>query len=296
MGAVAGAIGCYVVLRGLAFMGDALSHAICPGIAIAFLLGQSIFLGALAFGVVTVVLIALAATNRRVKEDAAIGVLFAGMFALGVVLISSSPHFARDLASFLFGSVLGVTTFDIGLSVAVGVLVLLVLALFHRALLITSFDRAGAAAMGVPVFWLDLLLLLLIALTILVSRSAVGNILVLAMLITPAAAARLLTDRLPVMMALSAALGAGSGFLGLFVSYHHDIAAGGTIVLVATLAFGVVWLAAPTHGFVATRVWARRRAAGARSVDARGVDSMSTDPTQGITAREPRTIGEGCHE
>ena len=274
MGAVTGAIGSYVVLRGFAFMGDALSHAIFPGIALAFLLGRSIFLGALAFGVLTVVLIAIAATNRRVKEDSAIGVLFAGMFALGVVLISSSPHFARDLASFLFGNVLGVTTFDIGLSIVVGVGVLLLLAVFHRALLITSFDRAGAAAMGVPVFWLDLLLLLLIALTIVVSLSAVGNILVLAMLITPAAAARLLTDRLPVMMGLSAAIGSGSGVLGLFFSYHHDLAAGGTIVLVATLAFGVVWLGAPTHGFVATRVWARRRAAAVRSGDANRTESI----------------------
>jgi manganese/iron transport system permease protein len=296
MGAVTGIVGCYVVLRGLAFMGDALSHAIFPGIAIAFLLGQSIFLGALAFGVLTVVLIAIAATNRRVREDSAIGVLFAGMFALGVVLISSSPHFARDLASFLFGNVLGVTPFDIGLSVAVGALVLVLLALFHRALLVTSFDRAGAAAMGVPVFWLDLLLLLLIALTIVVSLSAVGNILVLAMLITPAATARLLTDRLSLMMGLSAALGAGSGLLGLFVSYHHDVAAGGTIVLVATFAFGIVWLVAPTHGFLATRLWARRRAAGRRSAEAHGVASMSTDHPPGITARDPRPIGEGHHE
>jgi manganese/iron transport system permease protein len=296
MGAMTGTIGCYVVLRGLAFMGDALAHAIFPGIAIAFLLGQSIFLGALAFGVLTVLLIAIAATNRRVKEDSAIGVLFAGMFALGVVLISSSPHFARDLASFLFGNVLGVTAFDIGLSVAVAGLVLLLLALFHHALLITSFDRAGAAAMGVPVFWLDLLLLLLIALTIVVSLGAVGNILALAMLITPAAAARLLTDRLPVMMALSAGLGAGSGLLGLFVSYHHDLAAGGTIVLVATIVFGVVWLVAPTHGFLATRPWARRRAARTRSGEARGMASTSTDRPPGITTRDPRPIGEGPHE
>jgi manganese/iron transport system permease protein len=261
MGTVTGAIGCYVVLRGLAFMGDALSHAIFPGIAIAFLLGRNVLLGALAFGMLTAVLIAIAATNRRVKEDSAIGVLFAGMFALGVVLISSSRHFARDLASFLFGNVLGVTAFDIALSLGVGAIVLLLLGLFHRELLMTSFDRAGAQAMGVRVFWLDLLLLLLVSLTIVVSLSAVGNILVLAMLITPAAAARLLTDRLPVMMAWSAGIGAGSGLLGLIISYHSNVAAGGTIVLVATLAFGVVWLCAPTHGFVATRVWARRLAA-----------------------------------
>jgi manganese/iron transport system permease protein len=286
MGAVTGAIGCYVVLRGLAFMGDALSHAIFPGIALAFLLGHSIFLGALAFAVLTAVLIAIAATNRRVKEDSAIGVLFAGMFALGVVLISSSQHFARDLASFLFGNVLGVTAFDIGLSLGVGAVVLGLLALFYRELLITSFDRAGAAAMGVPVFWLDLLLLLLIALTIVVSLSAVGNILVLAMLITPAAAARLLTDRLPAMMGLSAAIGAGSGVLGLFISYHHDVAAGGTIVLVATLAFGVVWVCAPTHGFLVSRVWARRLAARRASPGSNGVTSANA---QHPTDHAPRS-------
>jgi manganese/iron transport system permease protein len=294
MGSVTGAVGCYVVLRGLAFMGDALSHAIFPGIVLAYLLGQSIFVGALAFAVVTIVLIAVAATNRRVKEDSAIGVLFAGMFALGVVLISSSPHFARDLASFLFGNVLGVTPADIGLSVAVGAVIVLALAAAHRGLLLTSFDRAGAAALGVPVFWLDLLLLFLVALTIVVSLSAVGNVLVLAMLITPALTARLLTDRLPVMMGVSAALGAGSGVVGLFVSFHADVAAGGAIVLVTTLVFGVVWLVAPVHGFLATRRWARRPAPEARPRPGRRAPRMGRRPA--IAADPPPTIAAGPPE
>jgi manganese/iron transport system permease protein len=254
MGAVTGAIGTYIVLRGLSFIGDALSHAIFPGIVIAFLLGKSIFFGALIFGVLTSAGIAVVATNRRVKEDSAIGVLFAGTFALGVVLISSSKNFTRDLASFLFGNVLGVTTHDIWLSAIVGALVIGLMLLFYKELLITSFDRVAAQAMGLPVFWLDLLLLVLISLTIVVSLRAVGNILVVAMLVTPAAAARLLTDRLPVMIGLSALIGALSGVIGLFVSYHNDVAAGGTIVLVATAIFGIVWLLAPNHGFVATRV------------------------------------------
>lgn len=254
MGAVTGLIGTYIVLRGLSFIGDALAHAIFPGIVIAFLLAQSIFIGALIFGVLTSALIAVIATNRRVKEDSAIGVLFAGMFALGIVLISSTNNFARDLASFLFGNVLAVTTTDIWLSAIAGAIVIALILLFYKELLLTSFDRVAAQAMGLPVFWLDLLLLILISLTIVVSLRAVGNILVVAMLITPAATARLLTDRMPVMMVLGASIGAMSGVLGLFISYHQDVAAGGTIVLVATAIFTLVWLFAPAHGFVATRL------------------------------------------
>jgi manganese/iron transport system permease protein len=262
MGAVTGAIGTYVVLRGLSFIGDALSHAIFPGIVIAFLLGASIFWGALIFGVATSGSIAVVATNRRVKEDSAIGVLFAGSFALGIVLISSSRNFTRDLASFLFGNVLGVTNHDILLSAVAGAVVIVLIVLLYKELLIISFDRAAAQAMGLPVFWLDLLLLVLISLTIVVSLRAVGNILVVAMLITPAAAARLLTDRLPVMIVASAAIGAMSGVAGLWISYYNNVAAGGTIVLVATAFFGLVWLFAPNHGFISTRLLRRRLATG----------------------------------
>jgi manganese/iron transport system permease protein len=251
-GAVTGAIGTYVVLRGLSFIGDALSHAIFPGVVLAFLLGRSVFLGALVFGVLTSAAIVVLATSRRVREDSAIGVLFAGTFALGVVLISTTRNFARDLASFLFGNVLGVTIEDIWLSAVVGGVVVLLLALFHKELLMIAFDRVAAEAMGVPVFWLDLLLLVLISLTIVVSLSAVGNILVVAMLVTPAAAARLVTDRVPTMIGLGAAIGVAAGVVGLLASYHADVAAGGTIVLVATTVFGLVWLFAPAHGVLAT--------------------------------------------
>jgi manganese/iron transport system permease protein len=259
MGTVTGAIGTYVVLRGLSFIGDALSHAIFPGVVIAFLLGRSVFLGALAFGLLTSASIVVLATTRRVKEDSAIGVLFAGSFALGVVLISTTRNYSRDLAAFLFGNVLGVTTTDIALSATVGGLVLLLLVLFHKELLLVAFDREAAQAMGVPVFWVNLLLLAMVSLTIVVSLSAVGNILVVAMLVTPAATARLLTDRLPIMLGLSAAIGAVSGVVGLVISYHANLAAGGTIVLVATVLFGLVWLLAPSHGLIASIV-ARRRA------------------------------------
>jgi manganese/iron transport system permease protein len=268
MGAVTGVIGTYIVLRGLSFIGDALSHAIFPGVVLAFLLDRSIFVGALVFGVFTSAAIAVVATNRRVKEDSAIGVLFAGTFALGVVLISSSTNFTRDLTSFLFGNVLSVSTQDIWLSAIVGTIVLVLIVLLYKELLLTSFDRVAAQAMGLPVFWLDLLLLVLISLTIVVSLRAVGNILVVAMLVTPAASARLLTDRLPVMMLLSGAIGAASGVIGLYVSYHQDVAAGGTIVLVATAIFGLAWLLAPDHGVVATRLL-RGRFAGRSEPEAR---------------------------
>ena len=263
MGAVTGAIGTYVVLRGLSFIGDALSHAIFPGIVIAFLLGQGIFFGALIFGVLVSIGIGVVATNQRVKEDSAIGVFFAGSFALGIVLISSSRNFTRDLASFLFGNVLGVTTNDIMLSAIVGAIVVLLIVAFYRELLITSFDRAAAEAMGLPVLVLDLLLLVMISLTIVVSLRAVGNILVLAMLVTPAATARLLTDRLPVMIVLASLTGILSGIVGLYVSYYNDVAAGGTIVLVATGIFALAWLFTPDHGYVMTHLIQRRLAGGA---------------------------------
>jgi len=241
MGAVTGTIGTFVVLRGLSFIGDALSHAIFPGVIIAFLLGASIFWGALLFGVLTSIAIGVVATHQRVKEDSAIGVLFAGTFALGVVLISSSKNFTRDLASFLFGNVLGVTTTDIWLSLGMGALVIVLIGVFYRELLIASFDRVAAQAMGLPVFLLDLLLLVMISLTIVVSLRAVGNILVVAMLVTPAAAARLLADRLLVTISLSSAIGVASG-----------------IVLVATAIFALVWLFAPAHGYIFTNVLHRR--------------------------------------
>ena len=260
MGAVTGTIGTYVVLRGLSFIGDALSHAIFPGVVLAFLIGAGIFWGALVFGILTSAAIAVVATNRRVKEDSAIGVLFVGSFALGIVLISSSKNFTRDLTSFLFGNVLGVTTNDIVLSAVAGVVVILLIVLLYKELLITSFDRAAAQAMGLPVFWLDLLLLVMISLTIVVSLRAVGNILVVAMLVTPAATARLLTDRLPVMMVVSASIGVIAGVTGLYISYWNDVAAGGTIVLVATAIFGLVWIFAPQHGYVTTRLLRRRLA------------------------------------
>ena len=214
MGLTCGLIGTYVVLRGMAFLGDAISHAIFPGVVMAFLLHISFFIGALVFGLITAVSIGALSRNRRVSEDTAIGVLFAGMFALGIVLISTVQGYTANLASFLFGNVLGVSTEDLIASAVIGLIVLVALVLFHKELVLVAFDSEMAEAMGLPVWLVNLGLLLLIALTIVVSLSAVGNILVVAMLVTPAAAARLWTDRLRVMMALSALFGAMAGVAG----------------------------------------------------------------------------------
>ncbi len=250
MGLTCGLIGTYVVLRGMAFLGDAISHAIFPGIVIAYLLQISFFAGALIFGVFTALLIGGVARNRRVSEDTAIGVLFVGMFALGIVLISTVRDYTSNLTQFLFGNVLGVLPEDVWASLVIGLLVLAALVLFHKELLLVAFDEEMAEAMGLPVWVINLGLLILIALTIVVSLRAVGNILVLAMLVTPAAAARLWTERLLVMMGLASLFGALAGFTGLLISYYTDLAAGGTIVLVVTGWFLLSLLIAPRHGYL----------------------------------------------
>jgi manganese/iron transport system permease protein len=240
VGAVCGVLGAFVVLRGLAFMGDALAHAIFPGVVVAYLLKGSLVVGGVLFGLLTALGIGLVARSRRVAEDTAIGILFAGAFALGVVLISTTRSYTRDLASFLFGNILGVSPGDLALIAAVAVIVLTVVALLEKELVLISFDREVAESMGYPVFRLDLLLLVLIALTIVVALQAVGNVLVMALLVTPSATARLLTNRLRPMMALGALIGGLSGLLGLYASYYANVAAGATIVLVATAIFFVV--------------------------------------------------------
>jgi manganese/iron transport system permease protein len=273
MGIICGVIGTYVVLRGMAFIGDALSHAIFPGVVIAFLWGIGFFVGALIFGIITALLIGVVSRNRRVSEDTAIGVLFAGMFALGIVLISGVRGYTADLASFLFGNVLGVSNEDIIASLVIGLIVLVALFLFHKELVLVSFDEDMAEAVGLPVWLINLGLLMLIALTIVVSLQAVGNILVVAMLVTPAAAARLWTDRLRTMMFLSALFGALGGITGLLISFYTDRAAGGTIVLVVTVWFGISLLVAPRHGALSKVL---RPAAREQTADDR---QPATDPT-----------------
>lgn len=259
IGALCGVVGTYVVLRGFAFIGDALAHASFPGVAVAYIAGTNILGGALVAGLLTALLIGFLARHRRVSHDTAIGVLFAGAFALGVMLISRIRSYRKDLASLLFGNLLGVSRTDLIIIVVIGVIVLALVALFYRELLLSAFDPTYAASLGYPTGLLDLLLLGLLTLTIVVGLQAVGNVLVVAMIVTPSAAARLLTDRVPTMMALGALIGAISGAVGLFASYPLDLAPGATIVMTATLLFFLAVLFSPRQGYVTVRLAHRRR-------------------------------------
>ncbi len=258
VGLVCGFVGCFVVLRGLAFIGDALAHTVFPGVVLSYMAGRSILLGAFAFGALTAVSIGVLSRSRRVTEDTAVGVLFAAFFALGVVLISRQSGFKRDLGSLLFGNVLGVSWGDVWATLIIGAIVLIVLMALLKEFTLVAFDATMAKSAGYPVFALDIVLLLLVAATVVASLQTVGNILILALVVTPPATARLLTDRLSHMMVMSAGIAVASGFLGLLISYHADIAAGGTIVLTATAFFVLALAFAPNHGLLSGFLQRRR--------------------------------------
>ncbi|WP_022868832.1 anchored repeat-type ABC transporter permease subunit [Schaalia vaccimaxillae] len=245
---VCGAVGVHVVLRGMAFIGDAVAHSVFPGLGIAFLMSGSLVLGGAVAGIATAVLVALLSQNRRLKEDSVIGVLFVGAFALGVVIIARAPGYAGSLQDFLFGSITGVPASDIPVALGGGVLVLGMLALFHRPIVAVSLDRETARAAGLHVMALDVLLYVAVSLAVVISVQTIGNVLVLALLVTPAATARLLTDRLLTMMWGAPVIGALAGVVGLYLSWSVDVPTGATIVLVLTTFFGLAWLFAPRHG------------------------------------------------
>ena len=258
VGTLCGLIGCFVVLRGLAFIGDALAHAVFPGVVLSYIGGRSILIGAFAFGLITALGIGILSRSRRVSEDSAIGVIFAAFFALGVVIISRQGGFRKDLGSLLFGNILGVSSADVWATLIVAVLVVGIMVALLKEFTLVAFDPTMARAAGYPVFALDILLLLLVSATIVVSLQTVGNILILALIVTPPATARLLTDRLGRMMVASVAIAIASGVLGLFVSYHAATAGGATIVLTATAAFLIALVFAPNHGLLAGAVGKRR--------------------------------------
>jgi manganese/iron transport system permease protein len=266
-GIVCGVVGSYVVLRGMAFIGDAVSHAVFPGVATAFALQANMVIGGAVSGMVTAIGIALLSQNRRLREDTVIGVFYAAAFGLGIVILSTTPGYSGSLESFLFGQILGLSDGDVVTALVTGPILLLVAALVHKELVAVSLDRETAAVAGLPVLVLDLVLYAMVTAAIVISLQAIGNILVMALLIVPAAAARLLTDRLATMMVLAPLLGAGCSTVGLYVSYHRDLAAGGVIVLVATGAFLACWLLAPHHG-LAAKVRARRQASAVLPVEA----------------------------
>lgn len=250
---VCGVVGCYVVLRGMAFIGDAVAHAVFPGLAVAFVLQANLILGGAVAGLITAVLVAVFSQNRRIKEDSIIGVFFVGAFALGIVVMSQAQGYAGSLQQFLFGSIVGIPDSDVYVVGITGLLVLAVLFVIHKELITVSLDRETARGLGLNVLALDLVLYVSVTLAVVISIQTIGNILVLALLITPAATARLLTNRLSVMMVLSPIIGSLGAFVGIYLSWSYDLPAGGTIVLVLTTIFISAWILAPRHGVISRR-------------------------------------------
>jgi len=245
VGIVCALVGTYIVLRGMTFFGDALAHAILPGVAVGYVLGGgaqgATCWGALVTAVRASLGIGAISRNTRLGEDTAIGIIFAGMFALGIAIISSMGSYAVDLTHFLFGNVLGVSTSDLWLTAGLGGLVVVVVLAFYKEFLVLAFDPILAVTLRLPSRFLEYLLLILIAVTIVVSLQTVGIALMVAMLVTPAATALLLTRRVHLMMLLAAFIAALSGVVGLYLSYYIGIASGAAIVLVCTAVFLLVW-------------------------------------------------------
>ncbi len=252
VGVVCAVVGTYVVLRGMAFFGDALAHSILPGVAVGYLVGGGargpLFWWALATAVLASLGIGAISKRTKIREDTATGVIFAGAFALGIALISTARSYTVDLTHFLFGDVLGVSGSDLMLMAIFGGIVLLAVAAFYKEFLVLSFDPVFAATLRLPARFFESLLLVLIAVTIVVSLQTVGVALMVAMLVTPAAAAYLLTKRMLPMMALAAVIAAASGVVGLYLSYYIGIASGAAIVLTCTACFGVVWAVQAVRG------------------------------------------------
>jgi ABC-type Mn2+/Zn2+ transport system permease subunit len=250
---VSAVIGAFVVLKGLAFIGDALAHASFAGVAVSFVFGGSIYLGAVIAAVVTALAIGFVGRRTRLNFDTAIGILFVGAFALGIVIVSRQSNYTVDLFSFVFGSVLGVGRSDLILIAVMAAGVIGLVVAFYKELLFYAYDPDMAAASGVPVGMVHYGLLALIAITAVVALKAVGIVLVVAMLVTPAATAALLVQRVQRMMVVGALLGMISSVIGLYVSYYASVASGASIVLVATAIFTLALLFSPKRGLLVPR-------------------------------------------
>jgi ABC-type Mn2+/Zn2+ transport system permease subunit len=258
VGIVCAVIGVYVVQRGMAFFGDALAHAVLPGVALGYLISggsrETLFWWALGAAVLVALAVGRLSKSAEIREDTAIGILFASMFALGVALISTVRSYTIDLSHFLFGDVLGVSARDLILTVAFGAVILLVIFFFYKEFLVLSFDPVLSATLRLPSGLLNNLLFVLMALTVSVAMQTVGVALMVAMLVTPAATASLLTRRLWQGMLVSAAIGAISAVAGLYLSYYFNIVSGSAIVLTATFIFLLIFLFHPSRGLL----WKRR--------------------------------------
>lgn len=243
VGILCAVMGTYVVLRGMAFLGDAMAHAILPGVAISYLLKGNLLVGAGIAAIIIALSIGFFSRKGTIKEDTAIGIMFAAALSLGVALISSMQTYAVDLSHILFGNVLGVSTSDLWMIAGLSLLIVLTVGLFYKQFLVISFDPVLAATLRLPAELLRNLMLVLLALTVVVSLQTVGVSLAAAMLVTPAATAYLLTRRLWPMMLVSASIGAIASIIGLYISYYFNIVSGSAIVLTATFLFllGFLW-------------------------------------------------------
>jgi manganese/iron transport system permease protein len=257
VGGICAVLSCFLLVKRWALLGDAISHAVLPGVAIAYLLGLPFFVGAVTTGVLTALGISAVERHTRIKEDSAMGIVFTGAFALGFVLVSRIRSKAVDLFHILFGNVLGVSDSDLVLTAVTGAVVLGAVLLLYKELVLWTFDPVAAAAMGLPTAVLHYTLMFLLALTIVASLQTVGIVLVVAMLITPGAVAFLLTDRMSRMLGVAVGVGVVSTVTGLFLSYHLNVASGATMVLVASVLFVAAVLVGPREGVVWE--WLRRR-------------------------------------
>jgi ABC-type Mn2+/Zn2+ transport system permease subunit len=255
IGIVSGVVGCFIILRGMSLMGDAISHAVLPGVALSYLLGINFFIGAIFFGLLSSVIITFIKNNSTIKGDTAIGITFSSFLALGVILIGVANS-STDLFHILFGNILAVQDLDKWLTLGVSTLVLALILLFFKELLITSFDPTMAKAIGMNVSFYHYLLMILLTLVSVTAMQSVGTILIVALLITPAATAYLYTNSLKRMMILSSTLGAISSVLGLFIGYSFNIAAGSSIVLTSAVLFVGGFLTSPKQDFI--RKWIKK--------------------------------------
>ncbi|MCT0078354.1 metal ABC transporter permease [Lactococcus lactis] len=253
IGVVSGAVGCFIILRGMSLMGDAISHAVLPGVAISYILGINFFVGAIIFGLLSSIIITFIKNNSIIKGDTAIGITFSSFLALGVILIGVANS-STDLFHILFGNILAVQDIDKWLTIGVSGIVLIVIILFFKELLITSFDPLMAKAIGMKVNFYHYLLMVLLTLVSVTAMQSVGTILIVAMLITPTATAYLYTNSLRKMIILSSSLGAVSSVLGLFIGYSFNIAVGSSIVITSSIIFAISFLVSPKQNFIKKKV------------------------------------------
>lgn len=244
VGIVGGAVGCFIILRGMSLMGDAISHAVLPGVAISFILGINFFIGAIVFGLLASTIITYIKSNSIIKSDTAIGITFSSFLALGIILIGIANS-STDLFHILFGNILAVQDLDMWITIAVALLVLTTITIFFRPLLLTSFDPTLAKSIGVKVTFYHYLLMVILTLVAVTAMQSVGTILIVALLITPAATAYLYANSLKTMILLSSGFGALASVLGLFIGYSFNIAAGSSIVLTSALLFLISFFIVP---------------------------------------------------